>query len=398
MTVLGTLGSPGRARIDPRGHLAPEDETWGLDWWIGGDDRWYRPAREPAVRQRAIESTPVVETSLHVPNGNLIQRAYGVSGPAGLVVVEFQNRSPAAVVVALHLAAREGRRAPRSVALDGTTLVVDGRPALVLPFAPSRWVVARAGEPAAHDTVVGGGASLGPFPSVEDPRGLEVVLMYPLAHVARMRVALALGDEWPEGVALAELPDPDEVARGWQALLDRGTRVVLPDATLADRVERARAAVLLDADGGPDQVAALEDWGFDTEAEYAWHGLRLRDRRAARRRPEPRATAWPEDDAAFLVALRQVLVRDAGPGIELLADHPDAWLGQGCEVHDAPTRHGLVSFALRWHGERPALLWEVSDPRPDLVITCPGLDPSWSSRTASGEALLAPPVSRPAAG
>ena len=87
MTVLGTLGSPGRARIDPRGHLAPEDETWGLDWGIGGDDRWYRPAREPAVRQRAIESTPVVETSLHVPNGNLIQRAYGVSGPAGLVVV-----------------------------------------------------------------------------------------------------------------------------------------------------------------------------------------------------------------------------------------------------------------------------------------------------------------------
>ena len=152
---------------------------------------------------------------------------------------------------------------------------------LVLPFAPSRWVVARAGEPAAHDTVVGGGASLGPFPSVEDPRGLEVVLMYPLAHVARMRVALALGDEWPERVSLADLPDPDAVARGWQTLLDRGTRVVLPEAPLTERVARARAAVLLDADGGADRVAALEDWGFDAEAEYAWHGLRLRDRRAA---------------------------------------------------------------------------------------------------------------------
>lgn len=398
MTLLGTLGSPGRARVDPRGHLAPVDEAWGLDWWIGGDDRWYRPAREPAVRQHAVDATPVVETSLHVPNGNLIQRAYGVSGPAGLVVVEFQNRSPAAVVVALHLAAREGGRAPRSVTLDGTTLVLDGRPALVLPFAPSRWALARAGDAPIFDTVVGGGASLGPLPTVEDAGGLEVVLMYPLAHVARMRVALALGDEWPERVSLADLPDPDAVARGWQTLLDRGTRVVLPEAPLTERVARARAAVLLDADGGADRVAALEDWGFDAEAEYAWHGLRLRDRRAARRRPATAGTEWPDDDAAFLVVLRQRLLRDAGPGIELLSAYPEAWFGQPIEVHDAPTRHGLVSFALRWHGERPALLWEVADPRPDLVITCPGLDPGWSSRTASGEALLAAPVSRPAAG
>ena len=27
-------------------------ESWTLDWWIGADDRWRVPAREPAVRQR----------------------------------------------------------------------------------------------------------------------------------------------------------------------------------------------------------------------------------------------------------------------------------------------------------------------------------------------------------
>ena len=39
--------------------------------------------------------------------------------------------------------------------------------------------------------MVAGGAVTGEFVPVQDPAGLEVVLMYPLAHTARMRVALA---------------------------------------------------------------------------------------------------------------------------------------------------------------------------------------------------------------
>ena len=70
---------------------------------------------------------------------------------------------------------------------------------------------------------------------------------------------------------------------------------------------------------------------------------------------------------------------------------PDAWLGQGIEVHDAPTHHGVLSFAVRWHGDRPALLWELTPhadarragaahrarARPDVVV----------DRAAGGEAL-----------
>ena len=63
------------------------------------------------------------------------------------------------------------------------------------------------------------------------------------------------------------------------------------------------------------------------------------------------------------------------------------------EVHDAPTRWGRVSYAVRWHGARPALLWHLEQ-REGVAgpwrITAPRFDPSWSTTEARGEALLAP--------
>jgi hypothetical protein len=53
--------------------------------------------------------------------------------------------------------------------------------------------------------------------------------------------------------------------------------------------------------------------------------------------------------------------------------------------------HGRLSCAIRWHGYRPALLWELERRAGDPVVplSCPGLDPTWSSTEASGEVLLA---------
>ncbi len=98
--------------------------------------------------------------------------------------------------------------------------------------------------------------------------------------------------------------------------------------------------------------------------------------------------------AAFLGVVRAMLVREVDGGLALGSVWPADWLGQGVEVHDAPTAHGRLSFAVRWHGERPALLWELepldaaSDP---VELTAPGLDTAWASRDPRGEALLAPP-------
>jgi len=103
----------------------------------------------------------------------------------------------------------------------------------------------------------------------------------------------------------------------------------------------------------------------------------------------------------FLGLVRRMLVRDVATldvdggsraGLALCSVVPAGWLGQSLEVHDAPTAAGSLSFGVRWHGDRPALLWELV-PHVDqgaVTITAPGLDPDWSTSERKGEALLAP--------
>jgi hypothetical protein len=93
--------------------------------------------------------------------------------------------------------------------------------------------------------------------------------------------------------------------------------------------------------------------------------------------------------ADFLSFVRQVLLREEGEGsVALCTVFPPEWAGQPLEVHDAPTHSGRLSYALRWHGDRPALLWESE--RRGVHLTAPGLDPTWSTTEPSGEALLRP--------
>jgi hypothetical protein len=112
----------------------------------------------------------------------------------------------------------------------------------------------------------------------------------------------------------------------------------------------------------------------------------------------------PVATAELLLLVRELLVLEVGPeGLALCVHWPEAWLGQGLEVHGVPTAHGALSYAVRWHGERPALLWELEPhgampdgspnrpSRPAPRLTAPGLDPSWSSEARAGEALLAAP-------
>ena len=69
---------------------------------------------------------------------------------------------------------------------------------------------------------------------------------------------------------------------------------------------------------------------------------------------------------------------------------PADWLGQSIDVYGVPTVPGSsVSFAIRWHGERPAVLWEqTGDP---IELSAPIVAPEWRSSDATGEALWPPP-------
>ena len=211
---------------------------------------------------------------------------------------------------------------------------------------------------------------------------------------------MSLGTQGIGATEPGALPDAAAVARGWQAQLDRGLRVELPDEQLQRAVESARASTVLAGQAWrvePGVAAVLEDWGLDAEAAVAWSRLTGRARRKLRRR-EPSRARWSDalahvaaPDPQLLATVRAVLVQERDAGVALFDDWPREWVGAPVDVRDAPTRRGPVSCSVRWHGDRPALLWEGPA---DTTFTAPGLDPGWSSTDARGEALLAPFVAR----
>ena len=84
-----------------------------------------------------------------------------------------------------------------------------------------------------------------------------------------------------------------------------------------------------------------------------------------------------------VAAIERRLVAD---GVLLPAGIPTAWLGQGFEGHGLPVGPAsTVSFAVRWHGAHPAVLWEVTGP--PVELSAPAVDPAWRTSAASGEAL-----------
>jgi hypothetical protein len=195
---------------------------------------------------------------------------------------------------------------------------------------------------------------------------------FPLPHRQVLRVVPGAVD-----IDVKALPGWRAVARGWDALLDRAMRAELP-ADDQWSVDAARVDLLL-APPSPDAFVALEDWGFDEEAAAMWEHLGWNDRRAARRRGR---------GTGVLAETRRALLREDGHEVDVLPGFRAAWLGQSLAVHDAPLRSGRLSFAVRWHGARPALLWDAPS---GTRLRAPALDAAWSTDVAVGETLLAEP-------
>ena len=393
--TIGVLGGSWRGRVTPWGAVVPADGSPTLDWWIAAEDRWHTPAREPTVRQRSVEGVPVVETAVRVPGGDVVQTVYAVADGGGFTVVELENRSPAGVAVAL------SRRD-----------LVTSRPSATVP--------------------------------VEGVDAPADALVVPIGHRASVRVALA-HDGRQSGARPADLPPSDAVVRGWIAQAGKGVDLRLPDVAPSVGLIALRCALLLDGppppDAGAAHLVAVAELGRLGTAIEGWldDAVVVAELIGRRARRSPRL-GW-EDDAG-LVAAREVLervghrrgaadvvaLRDRLPGAEptpldppegalglawaerrvvvanalasvatvdlLSAPFPPSWAGQPVEAYGVPVGGDpavAVGVAVRWHGERPALLWEVTGP--GVALTSSGLDPAWSSDAVRGEALL---TARPA--
>lgn len=361
------LGSGLQAAVDRAGTVTtPSGDSIG--WWVGAEDRWHVPAAAPSLRQRLVNNAPVVATTIRVPGGDIEHRAYAatVAGRAA-VVCEIENQTPTPVAVGF-------------------------------PTTAARTALRFSAEPRSE--------FVGP------PLSLFVV---PLAHRAVVRMAMALDGDPPDPAAA---PDAAAVARGWNIVAATGARLVVPDPGLAAELETARAFLRLHAArlaseakradrGEAGAVAdALTLLALDDEAGALRLATRLRPSRKGlplvtpiqpqpcdRQRTKDSLTVTGLRCAAESVAgtVRDVytrLVCENDDRIDVLGGFDLATGRHPVEVHGLPVADGTLSFALRWHGERPALLWETHTKAP-VRLTARALDPTWSTFEAQGEALLA---------
>ncbi|MBP7929914.1 MAG: hypothetical protein KAZ88_09605 [Acidimicrobiia bacterium] len=92
--------------------------------------------------------------------------------------------------------------------------------------------------------------------------------------------------------------------------------------------------------------------------------------------------------SAIRTALTRVTAAGSRGAVAASPILPSAWLGAPQGIRHVPVPGGAVSWEVRWHDDRPAILWESAGA--DFpALTAPGLDSGWSAQAANGEALLA---------
>lgn len=383
--TTGVTGGGWRATVTECGAIQPWAGGAPLDWHVAADDRWHSPAREPAVRQHRVQGTAVVETRLRIPDGDAVQRVYSVADDGGLTIIEIENDSPLPIAVAF-----------------------------------------------THPGLLSVRPPIAPIEGISLPEGS---VAFPIGHHASLTVALA-HDGRGAGALPSGLPTAEGVVRGWTSITERASRLLLPDDSLAERVIAERCELALVGPEHPDDdpvafllglgqlvrmgdkavewvpdvahalelaaKSAVHDWALAAAIDAADHVLAAAGEQRARRdlvavrtrlacdHTLP-ATA-PAERAHFLTWAERRIV-DIGPdGARLFATGlPAGWEGNNFEVYGLPTgATGSVSFAVRWHGERPAVLWEQAG---DATTLCaPVLAPEWRTAATKGEALWpAPP-------
>lgn len=96
--------------------------------------------------------------------------------------------------------------------------------------------------------------------------------------------------------------------------------------------------------------------------------------------------------ALLLRHARAALLADRGREIDILPALPESWRGKSIEVLRAPVQAGTFSYGIRWHGPRPALLWEFdTDLDAPISVRASAIDPDFVSTEPAGETLLADP-------
>ncbi len=412
-TPLGTLGSGPIAWVDERGTV--EASQHFTRWWVRAEDRWHRNDTDAAVRQRLVDFGPVVETSMRVPGGDVVMTTYAIAtdGPP-VVVARLTNTSPLPVAVALVVDSADELVARDSVVARGDDVVVRSSRAHRQVIAADSLDALLSTDDHVHE-------------DMSPTHGRFLAAVAPLPHAQTLRWCWG-SQAWPRRLA-----EPEEVAAGWTQQTATGAQLVLPPPN-DERFEEARRFLALglgDDVGVADRVRRLHDllalgWFEaavdETErlrATRRWRGdygdhrttamagavlsrwgraglppSLLAEVRGARLQSATLEGGAGPAERGVVSELIDGVIDETPDGLHLLS----GWAGQRqpFEGHGVPTRYGLASVALRWHGERPALLWGIerwpqAGSAGQPTVRAPALDSTWQAVGGRGEALLAEP-------
>jgi hypothetical protein len=418
MRAVGVRGGAWLGGVNAWGDVFVDGKE-RLRWFVAADDRWYRPSRETTVRQREISSVPVIETRIKVPGGDAVQRVYGVADFGGAIVVEVFNDSSLPFAVAFDRGDIAAMREPSPTGVQGIDLPVGSvvfpvghhatlRVAILigdlernlerkisaqeLESLPSfeqverGWLAAlrvasRVDVPeASWESILttqrcklllaGDGGVTGDGESGRDDDFVDLIL----DRAERVKLG-DKADQWVDEVAAATESVIRRCAKNRNAKWFDERAIVLASMVLnragekrgQKDVAQAWSRVVSDAVGLGDFGLVL---GVDAEV----------DRDQIANFSGVRQIAWVESQ---LVAQRHDGVIEICPrGIDA------AWLGANFECHRlvASAEH-LISFAVRWHGEKPALLWEIDGPA-GARVAASAVDGTFSSVEMRGETLL----------
>ena len=409
MRAVGVRGGAWVGAVNAWGDVFVDGQE-RLRWFVAADDRWYRPSRETTVRQREISGVPVIETRIKVPGGDAVQRVYGVANLGGAIVVEIYNDSSLPFAVAFDRGDIATMREPSPTGVQGIDLPAGSvvfpvghhatMRAAILIDDSGRRISAQELEslPSFEQVERGWLAALRVASRVDVPEAswanvLTTQRCKLLLGAANSRLAAgdATGEtedavdlilDRAERVKLGDKPNEwiDEVATATELVIRRCAkneivqwfeqRAILSASMVLHRAGETRGqhdiaqawSRLLGAVGG--QLSAGADINRDGLTDFS--GVRQ--------------IAWIESQ---LVAQRHDDVIEICPrGIDA------SWLGANFECHKlvASPEH-LISFAVRWHGEKPALLWEIDGPI-GARVAASAVDQTFSSTEMRGETLL----------
>jgi hypothetical protein len=404
MRAVGVRGAAWSAGVSAWGDLFVEDQE-RLRWFIAADDRWYRPSRETTVRQREVSGVPVIETRIKVPGGDAVQRVYGVANFGGAIVVEIYNDSSLPFAVAFDRGDISTMREPSPTGVQGIDLPAGS---VVFPVGHHAMmraaVLVGAGVDAANRRLTAQEIeSLPSFEQVE--RGwLGALQISSRVDVPNLSWSSVLTSQRCKVLLSnsAELAESSDISLVVDLLLDRAERVRLGDkpAQWVDEVAVATERILKQC-AKTQSVQWFEEralLGAGMVLNRAGESRGLQDfvsvwsRLAEAGRISDLALASPEIAGTVrqIAWIESQLVAQRRDGvIEICPCGIDkSWLGVNFECHKllASPEH-LISYAVRWHGEKPALLWEIDGPV-GAKVAASAIDRTFSSTEMRGETLL----------